>query len=170
MFDNCLATAYGFAAAILIQNGLTGYCVTARGLSGPVEKWICAGIPLTALTSVKGKSQYGENKPIIASHGVNLHGKPFMELKAIRKQWVYEDHYCNPGPIQFFNFGKYFTNKTLQLNHKNYNQYLDQIEAHCEKIKTLCRFGAHEDLLQTAVYGLESLTKILGIMQNKFDS
>jgi 6-phosphofructokinase len=169
MFDNCLATTYGFTAVGLIQHGLTGYCVTARGLSGPVEKWKCAGIPLTAMSSVKGKSQYGENKPIIASHGVNLHGKPFGELKARRKQWVYKDHYCNPGPIQFFNFGKYFTNMTLQLEHENYNQYLDQIEAYLEKIQTNCRFGAHEDLLRTAVYGLDSLTKILELMQNKFD-
>jgi 6-phosphofructokinase 1 len=169
MFDNCLATTYGFIAASLIQHGLTGYCVTARGLSGPVEKWKCGGIPLTALASVKGKSQYGENKPIISSHGVNLHGKPFIELKARRKQWVFKDHYCNPGPIQFFDFGKYYTNMTLGLEHENYNQYLDQIEAYSGKIQTACRFGAHEDLLRTAVYGLESLTKILELMKNKSD-
>ena len=34
MFDNSLATTYGFTAGVLIQHGLTGYSVTARGLSG----------------------------------------------------------------------------------------------------------------------------------------
>lgn len=34
MFDNHLATAYGFTACVLIQNNLNGYCVTARGVSG----------------------------------------------------------------------------------------------------------------------------------------
>ena len=127
MFDNNLATTYGFTAGVLIQHGLTGYCVTARGLSGPLEKWKCAGIPLTAMATVKGKSQYGENKIVIASGNVNLNGKAFNELKLRRKQWVYEDHYCNPGPIQFFNFGKFFTNITLQVEHENYNQHLDKI-------------------------------------------
>lgn len=169
MFDNNLATAYGFTAAVLIQNGLTGYSVTARGLSGATEKWKCAGIPLIAFSSVKGKSQYGENRPIIASGGVDMHGKPFLELKSRRRQWVFEDHYCNPGPIQFYDFGKFFTNLTLQLEHENYNQYLEQIENYCEKIKSACRFGAHEDILKAAVYGLESITKILGIMKDKFD-
>jgi 6-phosphofructokinase 1 len=36
MFDNHLATAYGFTAGVLIQNKLTGYCVTARGVSGNI--------------------------------------------------------------------------------------------------------------------------------------
>lgn len=34
MFDNHLATAYGFTACVLIQNKMNGYSVTARGLSG----------------------------------------------------------------------------------------------------------------------------------------
>lgn len=167
MFDNTLATTYGYIAAVLVQYGLTGYSVTARGLSGPVEKWQCAGIPLIALSSVKGKSQYGENKCIVASSNVNLNGKPFLELKARRKEWVYQDHYCNPGPIQFYDFGKYFTNMTLTLSHEGYNNLLNQIEMYCEKIKSACHFGANEEILRAAVYGLESINKILGIMENK---
>ncbi len=165
MFDNCLATTYGFTAGVLIENKLTGYSVTARGLSGPVEKWKCAGIPLIAMADVKGKSQYGENKPVISSHGVNLSGKPFLTLQARRKHWVQEDHYCNPGPIQFYDFGKYFINLTLQLEHKNYNSLLEEIENSCDKIRSVCRFGTHENLLQAAVHGLDSLTKILEIMK-----
>ena len=34
MFDNHLATAYGFTACVLVQNKLNGYSVTARGVSG----------------------------------------------------------------------------------------------------------------------------------------
>jgi len=168
VFDSTLATTYGFTAAVLIQHGLTGYCVTARSLSGPYEKWKCAGIPLLSMCSVKGKSQYGENKPVIASSNVDLNGKAFLNLKSQRKKWIFEDHYCNPGPIQFYNFGKNFTNVTLQLNHENYNDYLQDIEEYCEKIKAACRFGAHEDILKAAVCGLQSTDKILEIMKNKF--
>lgn len=36
MFDNQLATAYGFTACVLIENNLNGYSVTARGVSGKI--------------------------------------------------------------------------------------------------------------------------------------
>ena len=122
---------------------------------------------MLALTSVKGKSQYGENKCIISSSNVNLNGRPFLELKALRREWVYQDHYCNPGPIQFYDFGKNFTNMTLILSHENYNSLLNQVEDYCEIIRSSCHFGANEEILKAAVYGLESITKILGIMENK---
>jgi len=55
----------------------------------------------------------------------------------------------------------------LKLQHENYNELLEKIEGYCEKIKSSCRFGAHEDLLRGAVYGLESIDKILTIIQKK---
>jgi len=164
LFDAKLASVYGFTAGVLIQNNLNGYCVTARGLSGDVKNWKCAGIPLVALTSCKGKSQYGENRCVIQSSYVNLHDRPFKELKAKRRDWVIGDYYCNPGPIQFYDFGKDFITKTLKLEHENYNSYLKKIEDYCNKIKNSCRFGAHEDLLKATLHGLESVEKIIGIM------
>ncbi|MFM7851207.1 MAG: hypothetical protein ACKO96_04645, partial [Flammeovirgaceae bacterium] len=161
-FDMQLATTYGFIAGVLSQYRVSGYSVTARGLTGPVDDWKCAGIPLIALTSVKGKSQYGENRPVISSAHVDLNEPAFLELKARRKDWVFENKYCNPGPIQFFNQSKYDINLSLKLNHENYNLLLKKIEAYCEKIKSTCRFGAHEDTLSAAVYGLEAINKILG--------
>jgi 6-phosphofructokinase 1 len=119
------------------------------------------------MTSVSGKSQYGENKCVIHSSDVDLNGKPFNFLKQKRKQWVYEDHYCNPGPIQFFDFGRDFTNETLKLKYENYNNLLKDVEIYCERIKTACRFGAEESLLKAAAYGLESINKILGILESK---
>jgi len=131
-----------------------------------VKDWRCAGIPLVALTTCRGKSQYGENRCVIQSSVVNLNDKPFRELKARRRNWVFGDHYCNPGPIQFYDFGRNFINRTLLLEHENYNFYLKKIEEYCNKIKSSCRFGAHEDLLKAAVYGLESINKIIGIMDS----
>lgn len=164
LFDAKLASVYGFTAGVLIQNNLNGYCVTARGLSGDVRNWKCAGIPLIALTSCKGKSQYGENRCVINSSYVNLLDKPFKELKANRRDWVIKECYCNPGPIQFYDFGKDFITITLRLEHENYNLYLKKIEDYCNKIKNSCRFGSHEDLLKATLHGLESVEKIIGIM------
>ena len=69
----------------LIQNNLNGYSVTAKGTTGEVKDWKCAGIPLIALTSCKGKSQYGENRCVIQSSYVNLLDRPFKEHKAKRR-------------------------------------------------------------------------------------
>jgi hypothetical protein len=41
-----LGTSYGFAAGVLVQHGLTGYSVTARGLTGSFSNWHLGGIPL----------------------------------------------------------------------------------------------------------------------------
>ena len=160
-----LASTYGFIAGVLSQYEVSGYCVTARGLTGPVDDWKCAGIPLLSMTSVKGKSQYGDNRPVIMSGYVEMKDPAFLELKERRKEWVFENKYCNPGPIQFFSSIKNELNKSLKINHENYNILLKKIEGYCEKIKSSCRFGAHEDTLSAAVYGLEAISKILGIIK-----
>jgi len=54
-FDCELAATYGFLAGALIQHGITGYCVTCRGLTDDVDAWYCAGIPLTAMTVARAK-------------------------------------------------------------------------------------------------------------------
>ena len=60
-----------------------------------------------------------------------------------------------------------FSHLLQNLNSGIMIEYDDTIEAYCEKIKSACHFGANEDILKAAVYGLESITKILGIMENK---
>ena len=79
------------------------------------------------MTSIKSKSSiYGEMKLVVPSSIVSLKGKAFEELVNLRRKWVFLDHYCNPGPIQFTNFGKFSTNKTLRLEHENYSKLLNK--------------------------------------------
>merc|ERR1739848_438 len=40
-FDCTLAYTLGSTAIALIKQGLTGYLATARGLTRPVDQWVC---------------------------------------------------------------------------------------------------------------------------------
>ena len=165
LFDCHLANTYGFIAGVLSLYQLTGYCVTARCLAGPVDGWKCAAIPLISMSEVKGKSVYGQHSIVIPSSFVDLRSKAFLKLKNQRKDWVLQDHYCNPGPIQFEGEGSFSTTKTLKAEHEDYTKMLGKIEKLCEKIKSSCRFGFHEDILKGAFFGLDSLTKTLELLK-----
>jgi 6-phosphofructokinase 1 len=120
------------------------------------------------MTSVKERSSvYGEKKLVIPSNNVHLKSKSFLELVNQRSKWVFQDHYCNPGPIQFTHYGRDTINKTLTLEHANYSLLLNEIEEYCEKIKASCKFGSHEDILKIACSGLKSLKDILEITKKK---
>jgi pyrophosphate--fructose-6-phosphate 1-phosphotransferase len=62
----------------------------------------------------------GEDKPVIKKALVDLKGKPFGELKKVRKSWAENEKYLFPGPIQYFG-PKHITNtttETLKYEHK----------------------------------------------------
>ena len=48
-FDCSLGSSYGFAAAVLAENNLTGYCVTAQQITNSPTEWRVGGVPLLAL-------------------------------------------------------------------------------------------------------------------------
>jgi len=73
-FDCKLGATYGYLSGVLIESGLTGYCPTARGITGNINEWNLGGIPLINMTGLKAKSTYGDNLPVIASSEVNLKG------------------------------------------------------------------------------------------------
>ena len=134
---------------------------------GPIENWKLAGIPLLIMTDLNEKSQLGETHCCILSTNVQLKSPVFLDFKKKRKLWTYEDHYCNPGPIQYYGFSKNFTTITLILQHKLFNELQNNIEEYCNKIKSSCRLGSDESVLKAAAYQLKTITKILGILENK---
>lgn len=64
-FDRNLAYTYGRIARTLVENGLTGYCSSARGLVEPASRWFPVAIPISHIFEIKEKSKYGINKPIV---------------------------------------------------------------------------------------------------------
>lgn len=99
-FDATYCYALGFTAAALIQEGVTGYMACVTHLKKEPEEWDVYGLPLVSLMHMEMRK--GKQKPVIAKALVDLKGKPFQFFKAHREQWMYQDEYDFPGPMQFF--------------------------------------------------------------------
>lgn len=99
-FDANYCYALGYAAAILIDSGSTGYICAIQNLAKPVEEWEVTGCNLLTMMTVE--KRHGKEKPVIQKALVDLKGKPFKEFEKARIQWAIQDDYRYPGPIQYF--------------------------------------------------------------------
>ncbi len=99
-FDADYCYSLGFTAAYLVAAGLTGYLSSVRDLLKPAAQWRVGGVPLTMMMNMERR--HGKDKPVIQKALVDLEGKPFRTLAALRGTWVVEDDYTSPGPIQFW--------------------------------------------------------------------
>jgi pyrophosphate--fructose-6-phosphate 1-phosphotransferase len=99
-FDAEYCYVLGHTAALLIDAGATGYTSYVRHLTRPVQEWEIGGIPITMLMHLEMRK--GKTKPVIAKALVDLDGKAFKAFAEQREKWMFEEHYCYPGPIQFF--------------------------------------------------------------------
>jgi diphosphate-dependent phosphofructokinase len=99
-FDCNYCYALGFASALLIQEGATGYMATVSNLHLPACTWGIGGVPLTSLMHVEVRK--GKEKPVIQKALVDLSGNPFRTFQRLRDAWKLDDLYLYPGPIQFY--------------------------------------------------------------------
>lgn len=99
-FDSQYCYALGHTAALLINEGLTGYMACVGNLTLPVFKWNVMGLPITMLMNLETRK--GKEKPVIKKALVDLEGKPFSFFIKNRDSWALKDEYHYPGPIQFF--------------------------------------------------------------------
>jgi diphosphate-dependent phosphofructokinase len=99
-FDANYCYALGFTAALLIDEGATGYMACVSDLTKPPQEWGIGGVPLTSLMQVEMRK--GKEKPVIEKALVDLEGKPFERFNNEREKWKLEDEYLYPGPMQFF--------------------------------------------------------------------
>lgn len=99
-FDTHYCYALGYTAALLIDEGLTGYMTCIDNLHHSLNDWNILGLPITMLLNMEERK--GKNKPVIQKALVDLSGKSFLFYAENREKWGVEDHYRFPGPIQFF--------------------------------------------------------------------
>ena len=63
----------------------------------------------------------------IPSAMVDLSSRPFRVLKEmLREKWAYADEYRNPGPIQFQGSTRWSVPYTLQMQHGDYLNDVEQ--------------------------------------------
>ncbi len=99
-FDAAYCTALGMTSVLLIEAGHSGYMCAIPNLKAPAFEWTPHGLPLTMLMDLEQRA--GKQKPVVQKTLVDLKGKPFLKFAKMRNTWKLEDHYCCPGPIQFF--------------------------------------------------------------------
>lgn len=85
--DQNLGVTYAKISKILIEQNFTGYCTSVRGLNRPTSEWFPLAIPLIHMLTLKEKSQFGINKPIVRSANVDLHSASFSHYLSKREQW-----------------------------------------------------------------------------------
>ncbi|TVR68906.1 MAG: diphosphate--fructose-6-phosphate 1-phosphotransferase [Spirochaetaceae bacterium] len=99
-FDADYCYSLGYAAFLLIANGLTGYISSVRHTALPAEKWVAGGIPLTMMMTME--QRHGEKKPVIRKALVELEGAPFRRFAEHREEWARTTSFVYPGAIQYF--------------------------------------------------------------------
>jgi len=116
-FDTHYCYALGYTAALLVDEGLTGYMTCVGDLHLPLENWTTGGLPITMLMNMEVRK--GKEKPVIQKALVDLKGKAFGFFAENRKKWAEEDHYRFPGPMQFFGESEMVDGVplTMQLEH-----------------------------------------------------
>jgi len=99
-FDADYCYSLGFSAFVLIASGLTGYLSSVKNLTGPADKWLAGGVPLTMMMNLE--QRHGSKKPVIKKALVELDGKPFKSFAANRDEWAVKTAYLFPGAIQYY--------------------------------------------------------------------
>lgn len=99
-FDAQYCYSLGRWAAVLINEGLTGYMSCVYDLNKPVENWKAKAVPITMLMNIEIRQ--GKPKPVIKKALVELDSKAFLFLLKNRKNWHVDDCYLSCGAIQYF--------------------------------------------------------------------
>lgn len=99
-FDAQYCYVLGNVAALLVNSNATGYICTVQNLFKPVSEWKIGACNL--ITMMHFEKRHGKNKPVIKKALVDLHGAPFSAFAKKRDNWIMDDDYCYPGPLQFF--------------------------------------------------------------------
>jgi pyrophosphate--fructose-6-phosphate 1-phosphotransferase len=115
-FDTNYCYALGYNAVVLIANGFTGYMSSIRNLTKAPAQWLSGGVPLTMMMNIERRK--GEDKAVIQKALVELDGKPFKALAAMREKLAVNDMYLFPGPIQYFGPAEVVDATTITLQYE----------------------------------------------------
>ncbi|KAL8437325.1 hypothetical protein Efla_007593 [Eimeria flavescens] len=189
-FDANLAFAYGNLASILVESGVTGHCCSIRGLCGNPKEWHLGSVPFVSLMRLVPNVQDSPTltaeiqrsggacgdggadrrtsrtpsvteQPVIPSSEVSLDGKAYRWMKTALEQWMMEDRFCNPGPIQFYGVGATFFNRVLYEEQAEYFDMVRRVECYTSILRNTCSFGVSDHILKHAFVSLTGLLMLV---------
>ncbi|XP_040380770.1 pyrophosphate--fructose 6-phosphate 1-phosphotransferase subunit alpha-like isoform X2 [Oryza brachyantha] len=169
-FDCDYAYVLGHVCYHILAAGLNGYMATVTNLKSPVNKWKCGAAPITSMMTVKrwsrgpAASQIG--KPAVHMASVDLKGKPYELLRQNSSNFLMEDIYRNPGPLQFEGPGGETKPISLCVEDRDYMGRIKQLQEYLEKVKSIVKPGCSQDVLKAALSAMASVTEMLTIMSS----
>ncbi len=98
-FDSHYCYTLGHLAAVLVNSKQTGYMACIKHLNKPLTEWEMVGVPLVKMLHLEIRK--GKRVAVIEKGLVNLEGEMFKFYCQKRSQWLVEDDYWSPGPIQY---------------------------------------------------------------------
>lgn len=99
--------------------------MSVKELTNSPDQWRVGGVPILALLRSQPKSGYKRNELVVPSQEILLTDTPYQVLKANERSWRFVDHYVNPGPVQYTDFGKDCVNETLEECYKTETDIAD---------------------------------------------
>ncbi|KMZ62517.1 Diphosphate--fructose-6-phosphate 1-phosphotransferase, 6-phosphofructokinase [Zostera marina] len=167
-FDSDYAYVLGHICYHILAAGLNGYMATITNLKNPVNKWKCGAAPITAMMTVKQWS-YGPRtnsigKPAIHPATVDLRGKAYELLRQNAANYLIDDDYRNPGPLQFEGPGSDAKAFTLCVEDQDYMGRIKKLQSYLDKVKTIVKPGCSQDVLVAALSSMSSVIDVLSVM------
>ena len=168
MFDCSLGSTTGFAAAVLVEQGLTGMAVAVRQITQAASQWRVGGVPILAMVKSHPKAGFKRTDLVVRSENLSLTGVPFQTLKSKLRTWKMQDCYVNPGPIQF----KHDENEdkdiaqSLRLTFEKSDDLTEEIRGLCNSIQNDCLFTEHTHLLHAALSSLKSAKLVINSLSH----
>ncbi|KAK4744423.1 hypothetical protein SAY87_010735 [Trapa incisa] len=167
-FDCDYAYVLGHICRHILAAGLNGYMATVTNVKNPVNKWRCGAAPITSMMTVNrwaqspGVASFG--KPSIYPATVDLHGKAYELLRQNAREFLVNDVYRNPGPLQFDGPGADSKPVSLCVEDQDYMGRIKEFQVYLDKVRTIVKPGCSQEVLKAALSIMSSVTDVLSVM------
>lgn len=173
-FDCDYAYVLGHICYHILAAGLNGYMATVNNLKNPVNKWKCGAAPITAMMTVRrygrGSGATAIGKPAVHPAAVELKGRAYELLRQNATNFLMDDVYRNPGPLQFDGPGADAKAVTLCVEDQNYMGRIKELQEYLDKVRTIVKPGCSQDVLKAALSAMASVTEVLSVMSSPSNS
>lgn len=112
-FDCNYCYSLGYVAALLIDQGVTGYMALVKNLKEEVSDWQIGAVPLLNLMHMEMRK--GDLKAVVKKAMVDLDSHLYKTYEQKKENWILLDDYHYIGPIQFYGPAELVDKVTLTL-------------------------------------------------------
>lgn len=120
-------------------------------------------VPILGLLRSHPRLGFKKTSLVVRSEDLSLTSDQYQALRAKLRIWKKEDHYVNPGPIQFYHDDQEDREiaQTLHLMYDRTDDLTEEIRGLCHSIQNDTLFTEHSHLLHAALSSLKSAKLVI---------